>query len=130
MGGKPLTMQGVRAHPYGHPNMGQGNVDLNDRPVVANDGSYSTLYSGSFRDKDGQEVLVPGVRSGLDRQMTEQEAKDAAAKKAPITIETVPSAPPDSPLTKLAGDGFTIGWNWSVLPPPGSNYERILKQHE
>ena len=54
---------------------GKGNIDLNDRPQVKNsDGSISTVYSMTFNNDDGSAVLVPGVRKGLDRQMTPNEA--------------------------------------------------------
>ena len=57
------------------PNYGQGNIDLNNRPVINNpDGSKSTVYSMTFTNDDGSSVLVPGVRQGLDRQMTPDEA--------------------------------------------------------
>jgi hypothetical protein len=67
---------GARAQPYGSATYGEGNIDLNDRPIIHNpDGSYSTLYSGSFHDPvTGKEVLIPGVRRGLDRPMTMDEA--------------------------------------------------------
>lgn len=58
----------------GTPDYGKGNIDLNNRPVIKNpDGSISTVYSMTF-EEDGKYVLVPGVRAGLDRKMTEQEA--------------------------------------------------------
>ena len=58
--------------------VGLGNIDLNDRPQVANpDGSVSTVYSMTFGpEEDGKYVLVPGVRPGLDRQMDYDEAYD------------------------------------------------------
>ncbi len=59
------------------PYYGKGNINLNDRPIVINpDGSISTIYSMSFEDEDGNIVLVPGVRRGLDRVMTPDEAWD------------------------------------------------------
>ena len=55
---------------------GAGNIDLNHRPVINNpDGSISTVDSVSF-NIDGKEVLVPKVRAGLNRLMTDQEALD------------------------------------------------------
>ena len=57
------------------PFFGQGNIDLNNRPIVHNpDGSISTVFSMTFTEPDGSSVLVPGVRAGLDRQMTPDEA--------------------------------------------------------
>jgi hypothetical protein len=57
------------------PDYGKGNVDLNDRPTIKNpDGSISTVYSMTFTNDDGTAVLVPGVRKGLDRKMTSEEA--------------------------------------------------------
>lgn len=57
------------------PNYGLGNIDLNDRPTIKNpDGSISTVFSMSFTNDDGSAVLVPGVRKGLDRKMTADEA--------------------------------------------------------
>ena len=58
--------------------VGLGNIDLNDRPSVLNpDGSKSSVYSMTFGpEQDGKWVLVPGVRHGLDRQMTWDEAYD------------------------------------------------------
>ena len=59
---------------------GQGNVDLYNRPVVYNDdGSYSSLYSVSFEDDDGKEVLVPSIvvdKNGNPKKLTEEEAWD------------------------------------------------------
>lgn len=52
----------------------QGNIELTNRPEVPNpDGGTSTLFSMSFEDS-GQEVLIPRVREGLDRPMSEEEA--------------------------------------------------------
>jgi hypothetical protein len=61
---------------------GAGNLNLNDRPQVKNpDGSVSTVYSMTFGpEEDGKYVLVPGVRHGLDRQMTDEEAYDWYSK--------------------------------------------------
>ena len=58
------------------PLYGRGNIDLNNRPVIKNpDGSISTVFSMTFGpDEKGQYVLVPGVRTGLNRQMSSQEA--------------------------------------------------------
>lgn len=54
--------------------LGRGNIPLNERPSILNpDGSRSSVYSMSFGEK-GKEVLIPGVRHGLNRQMTEDEA--------------------------------------------------------
>lgn len=66
------------AREHAGPDMGKGNIDLNNRPVIRNpDGSISTVYSGTFGpEEDGSHVLVPGVRPGLDRQMTVDESYD------------------------------------------------------
>jgi hypothetical protein len=55
---------------------GVGNIDLNNRTIIHNqDGSISTVFSMTFGpEEDGSWVLVPGVRFGLDRKMTEREA--------------------------------------------------------
>lgn len=54
---------------------GAGNIDLNNRPIINNpDGSKSTVYSMTFTNDDGSALLLPGVRAGLDRKMTPQEA--------------------------------------------------------
>lgn len=43
----------------------QGNVDLFNRPSVPNPkGGVSTVYSMSFKDKDGKETLIPRVVEG------------------------------------------------------------------
>ena len=53
-----------------------GNIDLTNRPTIHNpDGTISTVWSKTVGpDKDGKWVLIPGVRHGLDRKMTTQEA--------------------------------------------------------
>jgi hypothetical protein len=52
----------------------EGNINLHQRPSVHNpDGSISTVRSMSF-EENGQEVLVPTVRKGLERPMTNEEA--------------------------------------------------------
>lgn len=65
---------------YPAPDYGLGNVDLNNRPIIKNsDGSVSTVYSYTFYpDEVGEKyyVLVPGVRFGLNRKMTNDEAFD------------------------------------------------------
>jgi hypothetical protein len=64
---------------------GMGNIDLTQRPIIYKDASgkplpnngYSTVYSQTFwPDETGENkyVLVPGVREGLDKQMTPDEA--------------------------------------------------------
>src|SRR6266403_1347706 len=51
-----------------------GNIDLDNRPQVTNpDGSISTVLSTSFGTDKG-EVLVPKIKFGLNRPMTDQEA--------------------------------------------------------
>ena len=60
----------------GESNYGIGNIDLNNRPAVKlPDGSVASVYSIGIND-NGKEVLIPGVRHGLDRPMTTQEAVD------------------------------------------------------
>lgn len=57
-------------------NYGKGNINLNDRPIIKNkDGSISTVRSISI-DEDGKTILIPTVRKGLDRIMTDWEAID------------------------------------------------------
>ena len=52
----------------------RGNIDLWDRPTVPNpEGGLSTLFSMGA-NFDGEEVLIPRVRHGLDRIMSEDEA--------------------------------------------------------
>ena len=52
----------------------------------------------------------------------------AADKTHPTKIETLPSQPPGPPeLTKIARDGFALGWSWPVLVPKDSQYDRVLR---
>src|SRR5437764_7495802 len=52
----------------------QGNINLNDRPVVKNtDGSISTVRSMSFNE-DGREILIPTVAADGSRTLSEREA--------------------------------------------------------
>lgn len=66
---------------------GQGNIDLNNRPIIRKDatgkplpnGDISTVYSYTLwpeDTKEGKYIVIPGVRAGLDRQMTPDEARD------------------------------------------------------
>lgn len=53
-----------------------GNIDLANRPAIKNeDGTLSTIQSISINE-DGKEVLIPTVREGLDRVMSDKEAID------------------------------------------------------
>jgi len=62
-----------RVNQQRQPNMGQGNIDLNARPVVNNaDGTFSTVRSMSF-NMDGKEILVPTI-SDDGRTLTEEQA--------------------------------------------------------
>lgn len=58
----------------------EGNIDLDNRPVVHNeDGSFSTVLSTSFEDDDGKEVLIPMIRTDEDGTpiiMSEDEARN------------------------------------------------------
>lgn len=64
----------MKKDPFSNPRFGIGNIDLLKRPVVKlNDGSTASVYSSSY-NIDGQEVLLPRIREGLDRPMTDEEA--------------------------------------------------------
>lgn len=64
------------APPSRKPQYGLGNIDLANRPKIENeDGTISTIESVSFNE-DGKEILIPKVREGLDRIMTDDEAVD------------------------------------------------------
>ena len=73
-------IQAMDRHRYGI-----GNIDLYKRPIIRKNSlgqplpsdEYSTIYSMTFAPEETGEkkyVLVPGVRHGLDRQMTSDEA--------------------------------------------------------
>lgn len=52
-----------------------GNIDLHGRPEITNpNGGISTVYSMSFGDDKGREVLVPRAAAG--KILSEKEAKD------------------------------------------------------
>ena len=53
-----------------------GNIDLSKQPKIQNsDGSISTIRSIGINE-DGKEIVIPTVRPGLNRIMTNQEAID------------------------------------------------------
>jgi hypothetical protein len=57
-----------------------GNIDLGHRPIVKNeDGTISTVLSGTFTDKDGNIVLLPHVIIGEDGKGRIVEPKEAWA---------------------------------------------------
>jgi hypothetical protein len=64
-------------HPRSGTTLEGGNIDLYNRPKVKNkDGSVSTVYSMSFQNNKGQNVLIPGVErtgKGLLHQKQAQE---------------------------------------------------------
>ena len=65
-------------NPYAGPGepVEEGTLDLGNRPVIRNrDGSISTVRSISIGE-DGREILLPTVRTGLPRAMTNHEAVD------------------------------------------------------
>src|SRR5437660_12571525 len=52
----------------------QGNINLNERPVVKNtDGSISTVRSMSFNE-DGREILIPTVAGDGSRVLSPDDA--------------------------------------------------------
>jgi hypothetical protein len=62
-------------------NYAQGNIDLNNRPIVKNsDGSISTVKSKSF-NFDGKEILIPTVADDGSRILNDDEAIIAQFRK-------------------------------------------------
>ncbi|HUS59048.1 MAG TPA: alpha-amylase family protein [Planctomycetota bacterium] len=54
----------------------------------------------------------------------------AAAEKAAFNVQAIPAQPWGASSAEiLAGDGFSIGWIWPLVPPDDSNVSRYFRQH-
>jgi hypothetical protein len=97
----------------------QGNIDLTNRPKVANNGGYSTVYSMSFGTDQG-EVLVPRV-SDDGRIMSPEEAKQQYFRTGKsLGIFATPEAATayakslHQDQAKMYGGGDTAGARWPL----------------
>jgi len=54
----------------------------------------------------------------------------AATGKAAFNLQPIPAQPwGNTSAEKLAGDGFSVGWIWPLVPPDDSGISRYFRQH-